>query len=59
LSDGGKGWAQRPIQDRKQFEENWDKIFKSKSERALDWMVDENERLGLYDNPPADKDNKQ
>jgi hypothetical protein len=27
---GGKGSKPRPIPDRKQFEENWDKIFKPK-----------------------------
>ena len=27
MSDGGKGSAQRPVANRKQFEENWDAIF--------------------------------
>lgn len=27
MGDGGKGSAQRPITDRKTFEENWDAIF--------------------------------
>lgn len=27
MSDGGKGWAQRPISNRKSFEENWNEIF--------------------------------
>ena len=27
MSDGGKGSAQRPIANRKTFEENWDVIF--------------------------------
>ena len=27
---GGKGSKQRPVQDRKQFEDNWDKIFGKK-----------------------------
>ena len=27
MSDGGKGSRQRPIADRKTFEENWDAIF--------------------------------
>ena len=27
MSDGGKGSAQRPIANRKTFEENWDAIF--------------------------------
>lgn len=29
-SDGGKGSKPRPIQDRKQFEDNWDRIFGKK-----------------------------
>ena len=28
----GKGSKPRPIQDRKQFEDNWDKIFGKKNE---------------------------
>jgi len=28
MSDGGKGSKPRPIPDPKQFEENWDRIFK-------------------------------
>ena len=27
-SDGGKGSKPRPIPDRKQFEDNWDRIFR-------------------------------
>ena len=27
MSDGGKGSVQRPIANRKSFEENWDAIF--------------------------------
>jgi hypothetical protein len=30
---GGKGSNPRPIGDRKQFEDNWDKIFSKKSEK--------------------------
>ena len=30
MSDSGKGSAPRPIPDRKQFEENWDRIFGKK-----------------------------
>lgn len=26
--DGGKGHAQRPIQDKQKFNDNWDAIFK-------------------------------
>lgn len=29
-SDGGKGSKPRPITDKKQFEDNWDKIFNNK-----------------------------
>jgi len=28
-----KGSKQRPISDRKKFDENWDKIFKKKKEK--------------------------
>lgn len=30
---GGKGSTPRPINDRKQFDENWDKIFGKKEEK--------------------------
>lgn len=30
---GGKGSKPRPIPDRKQFEDNWDKIFKPKPKK--------------------------
>lgn len=30
---GGKGSNPRPIRDRKQFDDNWDKIFSKKSEK--------------------------
>jgi len=30
MSDGGKGSKPRPIQDRKQFDENWERIFGKK-----------------------------
>ena len=30
---GGKGSKPRPISDRKQFEDNWDKIFGKKEEK--------------------------
>lgn len=35
---GGKGSKQRPVRDRKQFEDNWDKIFapKPKKEKSDD-----------------------
>lgn len=31
---GGKGSSARPIRDRKQFEDNWDKVFSKKSEKS-------------------------
>ena len=31
MGDGGKGSAQRPIANRKTFEENWDAIFGTSS----------------------------
>ena len=33
MSHGGKGSKARPIPDRKQFEDNWDKIFGSKKDK--------------------------
>nr|DAU83291.1 MAG TPA: hypothetical protein [Caudoviricetes sp.] len=30
---GGKGSKQRPIEDRKRFEDNWDQIFGSKKKK--------------------------
>jgi len=33
---GGKGSKPRPIPDRKQFEDNWDKIFKKKPQDKQD-----------------------
>ena len=30
---GGKGSKQRPVRDRKQFEDNWDKIFAPKPKK--------------------------
>ena len=32
MRDGGKGDAPRPINNREQFENNWDAIFKKKTE---------------------------
>ena len=32
MGDGGKGSAQRPIANRKTFEENWDAIFGSNTD---------------------------
>jgi hypothetical protein len=33
MSDGGKGHTQRPIEDKKKFDDNWDRIF-GKPEKA-------------------------
>jgi len=60
MSDGGKGSKPRPIEDRQQFADNWDRIFskkddqKKKTEAALDELVRINEELGLYDMDPTD-----
>lgn len=55
MSDGGKGSSPRPFTDKNQFDENFTAIFgmskleRKKREEALQKMVEENERLGLYD----------
>ena len=52
MSDGGKGSAPRKQQDTEAYAKNWDTIFGSKrrtSEALLQCLVDENERMGLYD----------
>lgn len=36
MSEGGKGSYPRPIPNRKQFEENWDKIFGKKKRPCED-----------------------
>jgi hypothetical protein len=33
---GGKGSKPRPISDRKQFEDNWDRIFGNKKEEVIE-----------------------
>lgn len=37
---GGKGSKSRPISDRKQFEDNWDKIFGNKENKPEEENVD-------------------
>ena len=32
MRDGGKGHKPRPIPDKKQFEKNWDEIFKKQDD---------------------------
>lgn len=61
MSDGGKGSKPRPIQvSNEEYAARWDAIFakpdddilaqaEAAAERALQQMVDLNERLGLYD----------
>lgn len=58
LSDGGKGSAPRQQQDLDAYEQGHKRIFglsklekrvQEEREQALQRMVDENERLGLYD----------
>ena len=34
MRDGGKGDKQRPIADREQFSNNWDKIFKAQEHQS-------------------------
>ena len=34
MRDGGKGDKQRPIADREQFSNNWDKIFKAQEHQT-------------------------
>lgn len=54
---GGKGSKQRPIQDRKAFEDNWDLIF---GKNKLDKIVEEAQEQGIYDDPnPLIKENNQ
>ena len=56
MSDGGKGSSPRPFSvDTSTYEKNFETIFglsrleRKKREEALQKMVEENERLGLYD----------
>lgn len=56
MSDGGKGSSPRPFSvDTETYEKNFESIFglskleRKKREEALQKMVEENERLGLYD----------
>jgi hypothetical protein len=38
--DGGKGDAPRPIQDKEQFDKNWDAIFNKKPEKCVSYEVE-------------------
>lgn len=59
MSDGGKGSKARPFSvSQHEYDTRWDAIFSRDLQRedALDKMVQENERLGLYDTPIVEKD---
>jgi hypothetical protein len=48
----GKGDAPRPLSiNKKAFEDNWDRIFKSKGKKLLEELTHLSEELGLYDAP--------
>ena len=56
MSDGGKGSSPRPFDvDHSTYEKNFSTIFgeskleRRKREEALQKMVEENQKLGLYD----------
>lgn len=38
--DGGKGDAPRPINDKEQFEKNWDAIFNKKEEKCINYEIE-------------------
>ena len=38
--DGGKGDAPRPINDKEQFEKNWDAIFNKKEEKCVNYEIE-------------------
>jgi len=59
MSDGGKGSKARPFSvSQHEYDTRWDAIFcrDLQSENALDELVRESERLGLYDIPIVEKD---
>ena len=58
MSDGGKGSKARPFSvSQYEYDTRWDAIFaRDLQEKALDELVRENERLGLYDAPIVEKD---
>lgn len=46
--DGGKGDAPRPIQDREQFDKNWDAIFNKKPEKCINYELEaDNEHIEI------------
>ena len=63
MSDGGKGSSPRPFSvDSSTFESNWNSIFgeswleRKKREEALKKMVEESQKLGLYDDVQKSQD---
>jgi len=40
--DGGKGDAQRPISNKKQFDKNWDEIFNKTKEETIHFEIEAN-----------------
>jgi hypothetical protein len=44
--DGGKGDTPRPIKDRKEYSENWDRIFREK-DGSLTINVNPNEKIEI------------
>ncbi len=57
MSDGGKGSAPRPksVSDQ-EYADRWDAIFgREKREKALQEMVNDAQKLGLYDDEPEDE----
>ena len=51
---GGKGDKARPIQDRKQFESNWDRIFGNKNERVNNEQTNNKQTKMDGDTPVSD-----
>jgi hypothetical protein len=58
MNDGGKGSKARPFSvSQHEYDNRWDAIFaRELQEKALDELVRENERLGLYDDDFKAKD---
>ena len=63
MSDGGKGSSPRPFSvDTETYDKNFEAIFgmsrleRKKREEALQKMVEESERLGLYDDVQKNQD---
>jgi len=58
MSNDGKGSKARPFSvSQHEYDTRWDAIFaRELQEKALDELVRESERLGLYDIPIVEKD---